>query len=700
MTAFDRLHPAVQYHVVNSLGWPSLRSVQEESIGPILDGANLIVLAPTAGGKTEAAFLPLLSHTLSEKWTGLSVLYVSPIKALLNNQQERLERYYSLVGRRAALWHGDVGAGEKNRLRDEQPDCLLTTPESLEAILISARSRPDEFFRHVRAVVIDEVHAFAGSDRGWHLLALFQRIGRLATHDLQRIGLSATVGNPHEMLKWLSAGSSRPQQLIDPPITNRVADVQIDHVGSLANAARVIEALHRGEKRLVFCDSRARVEELGGLLHAAGVRAFITHSSLSVDERRQAETAFASGRDCVIVATSALELGIDVGDLDRVIQIDAPSTVSSFLQRMGRTGRRSGAVRNCLFLATRDEALLRSAALVKLWESGFVEPVEPPSRPFHLLAQQLLAVILQQRGVPSDEWFGWVDGVPGFAECSANDRDSIIQWMLSEQLIWNDSGLLSMGRTSEDEFGRRNFLELCSVFLAPPEVRVMHGRLELGSVHATTFMIREDGPVVLSLAGRSWRVQRVDWRRREAFVEPYDLGGRSRWRGEGQSLSAIVCRAIRSVVTSGDSSSRWSKRATTAMETIRQDYDDIADGRTSLVRSGNGTVRWWTFAGRRANAALASALGRELQRGVSSDNFSLRLPAESTSEELLRAIDAIRSHPDRVFVEVDQDAMDGLKFGSCLPPFLASDVVQTRLSDPEAVSVTLAESMQSVVNVG
>ena len=209
MSGFDRLHPALQHHVVNSLGWRELRPVQELAIDAFLDGANLVVLAPTAGGKTEAAFFPVISRMLAEPWDGLSVLYVSPIRALLNNQQERLERYFGLVGRRAARWHGDTPQSEKRRIVADPPDCLLTTPESLEVILVSSRIDHRQFFRGVQAVVIDELHAFAGDDRGWHLLSVLSRIGRLAGRDIQRVGLSATIGNPAEMLRWLSGGSER-----------------------------------------------------------------------------------------------------------------------------------------------------------------------------------------------------------------------------------------------------------------------------------------------------------------------------------------------------------------------------------------------------------------------------------------------------------------------------------------------------------
>ena len=159
MAGFDQLHPAVQHHVVNTLGWPGLRPLQSDAIGPILAGEHVLALAPTAGGKTEAAVLPLLSQIATEGWRGLSVLYVCPLRALLNNLHPRLERYAEFVGLRVGLWHGDIGAGARNRIIAEPPEILLTTPESLEAILMSTRRDHAEFFSGVRAVVIDEVHS-------------------------------------------------------------------------------------------------------------------------------------------------------------------------------------------------------------------------------------------------------------------------------------------------------------------------------------------------------------------------------------------------------------------------------------------------------------------------------------------------------------------------------------------------------------
>ena len=380
MTPFDRLHPALQHHIVNSLGWSSLRPLQEAAIEPLLAGEHALLLAPTAGGKTEAGFFPLLSRMMSEGWSPLSLIYVCPLRALLNNLESRLYNYCSVVGRRVALWHGDVGDSARRRILSDPPDCLLTTPESLEVMLISRRTDKTRLFASLRCVIVDEIHAFAGDDRGWHLLSVLERITRIAGRELQRVGLSATVGNPEELLGWLAGSCTGHRRVIAPDAApNAPADVTLDFVGTLENAATVISRLHAGEKRLVFCDSRSRVEELASDLRQRGVDTYVSHSSIGREERQRAEAAFAAGGNCVIVATSTLELGIDVGDLDRVIQIDAPRTVSAVLQRLGRTGRRPGTQRNYLFLATSAEAFVRAAGLMELWGDGVRRTDRSPS---------------------------------------------------------------------------------------------------------------------------------------------------------------------------------------------------------------------------------------------------------------------------------------------------------------------------------
>jgi ATP-dependent helicase Lhr and Lhr-like helicase len=214
----DRLHSVIVHHLVNSLGWQELRPLQEQATGPVLDGQDALLLAPTAGGKTEAAVFPLLTAMESHRWAAPSVIYLAPLKALLNNLLPRLELYAGWLGRRAAIWHGDVTAAARQRILRDPPDLLLTTPESLEAMLISVKVDPDRLLGAVRAVVVDEVHAFGSDDRGWHLLAVLERIAHLAGRPIQRVGLSATIWNPDELLSWLQ-GSERTgrQRPLCPP---------------------------------------------------------------------------------------------------------------------------------------------------------------------------------------------------------------------------------------------------------------------------------------------------------------------------------------------------------------------------------------------------------------------------------------------------------------------------------------------------
>jgi ATP-dependent Lhr-like helicase len=698
VTPFDRLHPTLKHHVVNSLGWDDLRPFQQAVIDPVLAGRHLLILAQTAGGKTEAAFFPVLSRMLTEGWQGLSVLYVCPIKALLNNLDARLDRYCTLLGRRSALWHGDIPAGEKKAILRGPPDCLLTTPESLEVMLVSSKIERS-FFAGLRAVIVDEVHAFAGDDRGWHLLGVLSRIERLCGQEVQRIGLSATVGNPEELLDWLAGACEGPRQVCLPPgeATAAKAEVKLDHVGSLHNAAVVISRLHRGEKRLVFVDSRSRAEQLGRELRSLEVATFVTHSSLSQEERRQAEEAFAGRDDCVIVATSVLELGIDVGDLHRVVQIDAPATVSGLLQRMGRTGRRPGTTRNCLFLATNDDALVRAAALVELWSSGYVEPVLTPPEPYHILAQQLMALLLQERGVVRRGWRAWLDGVPAFVRMPAERADEVVGWMLAEGLLFEEEGLLWFGRKGEEEFGRKNFLELFSVFTSPPLFTVRHGRKELGFVDQTTFLSRQEGPRVLLLGGRAWRVSNLDWGRRIAHVEATDETGRSSWRGVGPTLGLALCQAMRLLLAGEWVSPRWSRRAQGRLAELRDEHSFVrAEGPTLLSRSPSG-AEWWTFAGTRANSTLAGELSRLCGGRIDHDALTVMVEGAEGLPAVEGAVRELASRdPSSMAPAIEEAALEGLKFSRCLPKELAVASLASRLRDASAIRAVLSQPMRIV----
>jgi ATP-dependent Lhr-like helicase len=678
MSASTGLDAAIEYHIVNSLGWPGLRPLQAASVGPVRLGTDCVLVAPTAGGKTEAALFPLLSEMVEGNWSGTTILYVTPLRALLNNIHSRVSAYCSWLGRTAGLWHGDIGQSERRSMLADRPDILLTTPESIEAMLVSRRVDHERFLGSVRAVVIDELHAFANSDRGWHLLAVLERVERIANHRIQRVGLSATIGNPEAVGTWMQGSTEgrKPVVVVREDSSPTVSpEATIDYVGSMDNAATVICRLHRGDKRLVFAESRRSAEELAFLLRERGVQTFVSHSSLSVDERRQSERAFAEAKDTVIVATSTLELGIDIGDLDRVIQIDAPRTVSSFLQRLGRTGRRPGTRRNTLFLATSLDGLLDAAAVLLLWKRGFVEEVVAPPHPRHLAAQQLLALALQEGSFGASAWSRWWGDLPLMA-----DGAEVLAYLREQEFLVEDSGLLMIGPRAEKEFGTRHFMDLLSTFVADLELRVMAGIKEIGFVSPLAIPAvkdREQRPLVL--AGRGWFVQHVDWERFTVWVEEIPTKGDVRWPSGAVTRSFEVCQAKREVLLGAVPDVELSKRVPVAMERLREERaTEVNDNGLVLHPRGAGGARLWTWAGLRANATLLAGLGLNAS-GV--ENESVLLPEGIT-------VDDIKAADSDAVPRVDEEAISGLKISVALPLDLAVKTLGERLADPRGAGET------------
>jgi ATP-dependent Lhr-like helicase len=469
-------------------------------------------------------------------------------------------------------------------------------------------------------------------------------------------------------------------------------DIELDYVGTVDNAATVIAALHCGEKRLVFCDSRALVEEIGAGLRARGVTTFLSHASLSVDERRRAEEAFAEARDCVIVSTSTLELGIDVGDLDRVIQINAPLTVASFLQRLGRTGRRPGSVRNCLFLTLQKRSLPWVAGLLVLWGRGYVEPVVAPPEPRHIVAQQLLAICLQNHTIGEKLWADEWNGLPPFDRSAA----PVLRNLVEEGFVERDGELLFIGPQAEQRFGHRHFMDMTAVFTAPPQFTVLDGRREIGRTDPALLTERVEGPRLLLLAGRSWRVRWIDWKRRRCFVEEVDGGGRTGWHNFGVGGAGFaLARAAREVLLGTDPPVRISQRAQHALAELRDDeLSTVHPGGTLIGRKGLD-IRWWTWAGFRTNATLAATLaGIADEKQQPFDDQSIRLRSDLT-REMWQA--GVADAAQRLCLpEIDERALAGLKFSEALPHRLAVATLAARLSDIDGAETVLSEPVRFV----
>jgi len=703
-SALFRLHPHLQHAIVHDLGWRSLRPVQEQTIDAVLDGSNCVVLAPTAGGKTEASIFPALSQVLAESWEPVSVLYLCPIRALLNNQEDRLRRYARFVGMDAFKWHGDVAASARERFKRAPVHLLMTTPESVEVMLVSTRTDAQALFANLHMVIIDEVHAFAGDDRGAHLVSLLERLTRIARRDLQRVGLSATVGNPAEIGAWLQGSSQRRFRLVDPPKLVVERQLSVSLCDGLVDAASAIGQQARGKKSLVFVESRAGAERVAQALGGRGVEVFIHHSSVSRADRMLAEAQFAGGENTAIVCTSTMELGIDVGDLDQVIQLDAPSTVASYLQRLGRTGRRPGTRPNCSFYCLGSESLLQVLALLRLAKRGWVEGVSPEAGAAHILAHQVLALTLERTGVSRHRVLSEVGRAYPFVDLERRDLDALVDTMVERRILYEGDGVLSLGERGEKLYGRKNFFELYAVFSSPPILKVRHGRSEVGTLQASFLQLQDqrEGPMFFRLAGRSWRAERVDWARGQVWVQPAGRGRVPSWLGLPSLLSYELVQEMMAVLADDEPENDWLDHpAQVELEALRQDYMGLLEPGTAPIEDSDGGVQWHTFAGGAINRLLASALHQVGGGRWSAGNLSLK----NKDLGVGGALAVVRRLSEVDWEEAALEAAQGLtrgritKFQPCLPEEMERSLLVRKLLDVPGTLSFLARTRVNGVQV-
>jgi ATP-dependent Lhr-like helicase len=628
VSVFARFSPRLQEAIVARLGWTGLRPVQELAGEAILAGRNAVVLAPTAGGKTEASIFPTLSMMVDDQPTGVGLLYIAPIKALLNNQSHRLDQYTEMVGLRRFVWHGDTTSPDRQRFLREPAELLMTTPESLEVMLVSARVDIDALFADLRFVIIDEVHAIAGTDRGAHLLSVLERINDHSKHDLQRIGLSATVGNPDAIAEWLQGSSGRESCVIDPPKKPSRRQISILHRAGLSSIARDASRVARGAKSLFFCQSRAMSEAVAEQMRREGTDVFVHHSAVSREERQLAEEKFHAGSDTCIVCTSTLELGIDVGDLDYVLQAEAPDTVSSFMQRMGRTGRRGDKPANTTFFCETSEGVMQAIAIVELAKMGWVENIEVNDRCWPVLIHQLLAMALSTNGITIEACWKHLSRLPDFRGITRDEFDRLTDWMIQDGSMVLSSGLLSLGPKAERRFGRRNFMELFAVFSTPKTYTVMTlGGQSVGSL-SQDFVDRLVCDVsTFLLGGRPWAVLQIDHDNRRVIVVPSPIGKQPTWGGYlPQFLGQELCQKILQVTTSAEVYPYLEAESRQVLQEQRETLGRFLHPFRGGLEFDGSELRWWTFAGGRINSTLRYALAAlEPTWTVIPDNYAIKV---------------------------------------------------------------------------
>lgn len=556
MNVFTRYAPFIQDYIYQS-GWQALRSVQNAAAEAIFNtDDNVLLTASTASGKTEAAFFPILTLLDEDPPHSVGVLYIAPLKALINDQFGRLSELCEEAGIQVTRWHGDVSHAQKRRLLRKPSGILQITPESLESLMINKHMEIPSLFGDLRFIVIDEVHSLLRGDRGMQTFCLIERMCRLADCRPRRIGLSATIGNPEEAGRFLGAGSGR--RTLIPRIEGgrevwRLSmehffnsGPQADEGRQLIDAAPVLEEATdtapkaadpgigyifehtRGRKCLIFTNSREECEALCQSLRQyceanhEPDRFLIHHGNLSASYRESAEEEMKDDDSLLSVcATATLELGIDIGRLERAFQVDAPFTVSGFLQRMGRTGRR-GDPCEMWFVMREDHPepramlpqlipwyLIQGIALVQLYiEERFVEPPRTQRLPYSLLYHQTMSTLASCGEMTPAELATRVLTLSSFHLITQDDYRILLRHLIKiGHIDQTENGGLIVGLEGERIVNNYKFY---AVFQENVEYAVRAGAEELGT-------IVKPPPIgdKIAIAGRVWVVEEVDHRRRE-----------------------------------------------------------------------------------------------------------------------------------------------------------------------------------------
>ena len=417
-----------------------------------------------------------------------------------------------------------------------------------------------------------------------------------------------------------------------------------------------------------------------------GVEVFIHHSSVSRADRALAEEQFAHGRNTAIVCTATMELGVDVGDLDQIIQMDAPGSVASFLQRLGRTGRREGARASCTFFCLSPESLLQAIALLRLAEEGWVEDVRPATGAMHVLAHQVMALALQEGGISRHRLLPWIDGAYPFASVRPERLQELIDTMLERKILYEADGFLSLGARGEKLYGRKNFFELYAVFTAPPMMRVQHGKDEVGCVQAlfVTMHDQSHGPLCFRLSGRAWEVGHIEWSKGILHVRPADRGRVPNWIGLPGTLSTRLTQAMRDVLAREEHEAVWLARgAELELRSLRESYASLLDGETAPLEELPDGVTWHTFAGAGVNRLLAAGLEETSEKRWVAGNLSVRckdVPVTAARDAVagLSALDW-----ERVAAAAAHRMARGMvsKFQPCLPEAAEDRLLAEKLLD-------------------
>lgn len=675
--------------------WESLRPIQAAAIAKIIStNNNYIIASRTASGKTEAAFLPILSKTDFNK-AGVQVLYISPLIALINDQFYRIEDLCKDLEISVTKWHGEAKKSLKISLLKNPNGIVLITPESIEAMFVNAPYNVSALFGNLNYIVIDEIHSFLGVDRGLQLMSLLSRIQQINISKITVIGLSATIGNENYIeAKRLTGDIENTKVLLDRTKKETEAKFKYFNNSTTELSLDLLKDLYKetsNHKVLIFPNSRGRTEEIAVKLRKIsdkvnGHKFYYSHHSSVDKEIRESIEHFAKSNErfnFCISCTSTLELGIDIGTVDKIVQIDSTHSVSSLVQRIGRSGRREGEKSIVNIYATDKWNLLQSLACWKLYKDEFLEPVITAKKPFDILFHQMLSIVKQLSGCKRTNLINRIKKNSTFESILENEINNLIDESIKSDYLEIIEHELILGIEGEKIVNSREFY---SVFKTEPNFKVIFSGKTIGDIPFSPQVKIDEN---LLLAARIWKIIDIDFDGSKIIVIPAKDGKKPMFFGGGGNIHPKIREEMLRILKSNETYIELDESSNVILSELRYDFknfkiNDLVFDKPLIKKESKFLI--YTFTGTKINKSLSFLLnqtGREVHLDDHSSSFEIEIE-DIEFNSLIKQVNQIYSRiDDHLITELkgNESLIGFSKWGTYLPVEYQSQIVKERYFD-------------------
>lgn len=692
--SFDLLSEPIR-KFIRDKGWEQLRPIQNAAISKILSSdENFILASRTASGKTEAAFLPILSK-VNFNDSGVQVLYISPLIALINDQFYRVEELCKNLDVTVTKWHGEANKTLKDRLIKQPTGIVLITPESLEAMFVNKPFNVKQLFSNLRYVVIDEIHSFIGTDRGTQLKSILSRLQRINSNSFSIVGLSATIGDYNEA-KRFTGDELKTKVLLDRTAKEINALFRFFKNENEELPLELLKDLYietKDNKVLIFPNSRGRAEEVAVKLKKISDRVkghpnyFSHHSSVDREVREYVEYFAKNNKrhNFCISCTSTLELGIDIGSVDEVVQIDATHSIASLIQRVGRSGRKDGESSNLFLYATTQWTLLQSISCWLLYKESFIEPPEKNEKPYDILVHQAMSITKGHSGIQLVELVKQLRENSAFNLIEQSEIEEILQYLIEIDFLEKLQHEVIIGVDGEKVVNSREFY---SVFKTEENFKVINAGNTIGEIPFSPQIIEDEN---ILLSAKIWKIKFVDHKAKKIEVIPAKDGKKPMFFGGGVVVHQKIREKMFEVLYSKTEYDFLDEPSFDEIEMMRKDFavfgiKNLQSERPLLTAEKH--LQLFTFTGTRINRTIQLLLNIAGIKNTLDDNsssFDIEVPKQELISKwnyLSFPLTDIETHISTL-LETNPTLLDFSKWGIYLPKSYQIKLVKNKYFDIE-----------------